>query len=541
MGVHIVVVQVDDAAGDVGAVVAGAFQAGQQVGPDKAGLNAAVALLEPQNVAGAHLLFQNVDDLFQRLHLVGCFQGVIQESGEGQVDGLVGGGHQHSQLTLGGVGEFQAFFAELLGGFHQIHAVIGDPLEVADGFQQHGSLGIVGLADLLGAELDQVGTQNVLVVVGLVFMLLDSGGQFRRVAIQAGNAVPEGLGGAVGHLGRQALAALQGDGGGVQQTLVQLGHGFGMLAVGNQLAYQLLKQAGHRQQEDGAEDIEDGVGNCNAEFGGGHVQQCGGKQGLDDAENSQPYHCADDIKAQVHQSGPTGVFGGANGGEDGGDAGADVLAHDDGDGGAVGDLAGAGQRLQDTDGGRTGLNDGGQNRAGQAAQDGILEGDKQLLECGNILKAGDGAGHGFHAEHQRGKTQQDQTGVFLLAVLEEHVVDDANQRQDRGKGGGLQQLDEDVAAFDAAEAEDPGGDGGADVSAHDDVDGLTQGQQAGVDEADHHDGGGGGTLNDGGDGKTGQEAHGLVGGQLTEQNPETVTGPALQGLAHEVHAKQKQT
>ena len=57
---------VDDAAGDVGAVVGCALKVGQKIGEDKASLNAAMALLHAQAVARAHLLFERVDDLLER-------------------------------------------------------------------------------------------------------------------------------------------------------------------------------------------------------------------------------------------------------------------------------------------------------------------------------------------------------------------------------------------------------------------------------------------------------------------------------------------
>ena len=59
------------APGDVGAVVGGALQVGEKVAPYKTGLDAAVPLLHPQDVPGAHLLLQSVDHLLQGLHLGG--------------------------------------------------------------------------------------------------------------------------------------------------------------------------------------------------------------------------------------------------------------------------------------------------------------------------------------------------------------------------------------------------------------------------------------------------------------------------------------
>ena len=58
--------------------------------------------------------------------------------------------------------------------------------------------------------------------------------------------------------------------------------------------------------------------------------------------------------------------------DQGGDAGADVLAHDDGDGHAVGDGAGHGQGLQNANGGGGGLDDAGEDGAYQHTQQGIV-------------------------------------------------------------------------------------------------------------------------------------------------------------------------
>ncbi len=60
MGVHVVVSPVHHDARDIGAVVAGALQAVEQVGPDEAGLDGAAALLQPLDVADAEGFLQIV-------------------------------------------------------------------------------------------------------------------------------------------------------------------------------------------------------------------------------------------------------------------------------------------------------------------------------------------------------------------------------------------------------------------------------------------------------------------------------------------------
>ena len=85
VGVHIMVCGIHNAAGDVGAVVADTLQGGQQIGPDEAGLDGAVALLQTQDVVQTHLFLQIVDDLFQRFYHVGLLQIIMIEGAEGQL------------------------------------------------------------------------------------------------------------------------------------------------------------------------------------------------------------------------------------------------------------------------------------------------------------------------------------------------------------------------------------------------------------------------------------------------------------------------
>ena len=79
MEIHVEGVGIYDAGGDVGAVVGDALQVGQKVRPDEAGLDAAVALLEAQDVLGAEVLFHAVDDLPKGLDAGGGIGVVIGE------------------------------------------------------------------------------------------------------------------------------------------------------------------------------------------------------------------------------------------------------------------------------------------------------------------------------------------------------------------------------------------------------------------------------------------------------------------------------
>ena len=141
---------------------------------------------------------------------------------------------------------------------------------------------------------------------------------------------------------------------------------------------------------------------------------------------------------------------------------------------------------------------------------------------------------------RRHKAQQDCADVLFLAGLAEHGEGDADEGQHGGEGVGLQQLQDEAAALQTAQGEDPGGDGGADVGTHDDTHGLLQSHNAGVNKADDHDGGCGGGLDHAGDGEAGEKTGEFVGGQLGEDHFQLAAGGALQGIAHHVHAEQEQ-
>ena len=420
----------------------------------------------------------------------------------------------------GGVGQRQILAFQFLGGLHNIQGVVADPFKIAESLEQHGGFAAVVFADFQGAELDEIRAQNVLVMVGLALPLPHSLRKLRRVVLEGGGGIPQGHGGHIRHFIGDHTAALQGDGGGGQQTLVQFADRLRLLPVGDDPAHQLFQQTCRGQHQGCADDVEDRVADGDAQIGGALSQNSGGEQGVRQHKEGQAHNGADDVEHQMHHRRPPGVFSGAHAGQQRGDAGADVLTHDNGDGGGVGHGAGGGQRLQNAHGGRGGLDDSGEHRAHENTQNRVREHQEHLPEFRHIFQAADRAGHGLHAEHQGRKPQKDHAGVLLLAVLHEHVVHNAHQRKNGGKRAGLQQPDEDVPAFNAAETQNPGGDGGSNVRAHDDVDGLSQRQKPGVDKADHHDRGSRGGLNDARDGQTRQEAQHPVGGELPQKHPQ---------------------
>ena len=108
---------------------------------DEARLDAALSLLHAQDVAGAQLLLQIVDDLLQRLHLPRQRHVSSRKASDDMVRISVHGGGE--DVTARGVAaslKRKLLVPQLLGRFQHVHGVVGDALEVADGLQQLGGL-----------------------------------------------------------------------------------------------------------------------------------------------------------------------------------------------------------------------------------------------------------------------------------------------------------------------------------------------------------------------------------------------------------------
>ena len=217
----------------------------------------------------------------------------------------------------------------------------------------------------------------------------------------------------------------------------------------------------------------------------------------------------------------------------------DILTHDDGDGAAVGDDTGGTQCLQDTNAGAGALDDAGDNGPHQNAQQRIGEADKQAGEPRFVLQGKHSIGHGGHTGHQHSKA--DQNGANTLALFAfAHVQKDADKSQHRAEGGGLEHIDQEAVALQAGKAQDPAGDRGAHIAAHDNADGLMQLHDAAVDKADHHDRGSAGTLDHSGDAQAKEKAFKGVVSQLAQDLLQLAAGLLFQCFAHDVHAEQEQ-
>ena len=106
----------NDADGDVGAVVPHPFKIGQQVVQDKAQLNGAGPGLETGDVPRPDLLNKAVNGLLQRLDELGARGVGCGETVQRGLQNILQGGDQNLQLLLGGGGEAEIPVADLPGG-----------------------------------------------------------------------------------------------------------------------------------------------------------------------------------------------------------------------------------------------------------------------------------------------------------------------------------------------------------------------------------------------------------------------------------------
>ena len=234
---------------------------------------------------------------------------------------------------------------QLLGGLLKIQNVVADALKVADGVEQAGDgVVIVGGGAVLG-DLDQIAAQPVLIDVQLVLVgkdLLLPGLGVLEELVQ--HQVHAGLGQGA-HLIHHAGALADGHAGGPQQAGIQEGKVGGLVLSGDSLLGQPFQLAGEGQQQKGGAHIENRVAEGDAHGVDGVRQEGETENGVAAAQDDKAHDGADEVEGDVDDGHPLGVAADADGGDQGGDAGADVLAHDDGDGHAVGDGAGHGQSL----------------------------------------------------------------------------------------------------------------------------------------------------------------------------------------------------
>ena len=266
------------------------------------------------------------------------------------------------------------------------------------------------------------------------------------------------------------------------------------------------------------------------------------EDGVGGVENGAEDYDAEGVYHEVGQRGAFAVRACAESRQQYGHGGADRDTHDNGQGDVKADSARHGERLQNADGRGCALDKAREHDAERDAEQGVGEGREHFDERFARAKPVHGAAHCLHAEHQNGKAKHNFADVLLARIGAEHTQDYADDGDDRGERVGRKKLDPAAraGAADVGKADDPAGDARADDGAHNDADGLMHLHHAGVNEADHHDRGRRGRLNDRGDAGAEQNALERSAGQAEQNKLELVARDLFQTVAHERHAEKEQ-
>ena len=170
------------------------------------------------------------------------------------------------------------------------------------------------------------------------------------------------------------------------------------------------------------------------------------------------------------------------------------------------------------------MHDHGQDHAGRNPVEGVGAEEEQQFPVGGH-EAG-GALHGLHPQKEESEADDPVPEVALPFRPAE-------------KGQGDPQGDEGEGEVVDLEGDDLGRHGCADVRPHDDADGLLQGHQPGIDEADGHHGRSAAALDEDRDENPHEDAAERRLRQRPDQVAHTVPRYELQGLAHQLDSVEK--
>ena len=249
-----------------------------------------------------------------------------------------------------------------------------------------------------------------------------------------------------------------------------------------------------------------------------------------------PYH-ADDVDGEVGEGGTAGRRVGFQRHDVGSDGSTDVLAKHEHDALVDMEHSGEAERHRDGHDGCRRLHAECKHQTHEQEKEGVPEvGLAELLEelvdggtrLGVVYQRGAGIPEGAQSEEEECHAEEEV--AYDAAVL--HVCQYYAEEEGR--------INEVVDVEHVGERHNPGGDGGADMRAHNYADGLHESEQSGVDERHGHQRGGGGTLHGSGDEDTGKHAGEAVGGHCTEDMAQLWSDHLLQTITHGFHTKHEE-
>ena len=173
VSIHRMLAYVDNTDGNVGAMVTHTLKVGDEIRPNKSGLNGARAFLKSCDVVITEKRFQIVDHLFKRLNVVCKSNIVTDKGGLSQSKDLIRCGAKNAKFLSCGRRELNAFFTKLLYRSKHVYGVVGDTLKVADCFEKLGNGCAILIGHLTLTEPCEIGPENIFVVIGIILDLSD--------------------------------------------------------------------------------------------------------------------------------------------------------------------------------------------------------------------------------------------------------------------------------------------------------------------------------------------------------------------------------
>ena len=262
---------------------------------------------------------------------------------------------------------------QLLGGFCHIQSVVGNSFKITYTVQKLGNLPAVVIIQAFSIQLNQICTDNILVTVNLIFAFFHRFQFFGVKILQKLNGVKHPIFGKSRHFVGYFSRLLDSNGRRIQQTNVQNGFAFRMVAILNNKASQFFQTFGKGQHNRNRNDVENSMNNGDTCRIYGIVDKREVQHPMTDIEQNQENHRADNIKAQMHNGSPAGIFGSADGRKHCRNAGTDILSQNNGDGVGICNGACGRKRLQNTDRSRRTLDNRRQQSTCQHTQKGVAE------------------------------------------------------------------------------------------------------------------------------------------------------------------------
>jgi len=537
-------VSADDLAADVGAMVGYTLEIGEHFEKYNAAVNVAQTVLKAFDV----LIFEGrnylVDGLLKRLYLISLVEIVALLRFAGYLDYLVYRAEQYIKIVGSSFGERNIISGDIDGRFHNVGAVVTDPLVIAGDAEMVGDkLAFVVGGGVFG-KLDQIVGKPVLHLIDEVFGLIYLFNHLGVITCDQRNGVVEALMCIFRHVGEHGIALRKCKSGRDEQAFLKdvedLFAVFTVVTL-DRNGGQLFNKACKRNKCQRYGDVEDGVEVCYITSRYRIAPEGGIAQyGFSAVYQNKEENGAGDVEVKVDHGRALGIFAGTDRCNNRGDAGTDILTHDNRESGRESYSAGGGKCLKYTDRCRRTLYQSGEYRTCDNTEDGIGKSGHKFGEVGGIFKGRDRL---FHREHAREKyAEADEYLTKLLAggLVGYHKEKYADKRREGSEVCGLKEQQQQAVTFKIGETDKLCGDGGTDIGAHYNAYRLLKLKYTGVYKTYDDNGGGRGALDNCGGNGTEQYAGDDVSGKGAEHFFHFTARNLFETVAHNVHSVKEQ-